>query len=82
MRSAANGELELLEQRVGPRLRPAAGAVDSCADHHEVLGAGEELVEGGVLTGDADDPARRRRRRVDDVVAADERCRRREGSSW
>ena len=65
------GELEPLEQLGGPApWRPAGTGSAERADQHEVLRAGEQLVEGGVLPGDADDAAHGRGV-GDDVEAGD-----------
>ncbi len=47
-------ELELLEQLAGPLTRPPGTEVEQPAEHLEVLTAGEDLVDRGVLTGEAD----------------------------
>ena len=59
MRSAASVSSNSLEQLRGAAPRPRGGTGRTAADQHEVLAAGEELVEGGVLAGDADDAAHR-----------------------
>ncbi len=66
------GEIELGEQlsRSRPRLHAAQAA--QASDHHEVLATGEDLVEGGVLGGDAD-VAPHGGRLADDVMAGDPR---------
>ena len=55
--SAASAEVEPLEQFGGARLGVAAAEVQQLADEHEVLGAGEVLVDRGVLAGQADGAA-------------------------
>jgi len=55
------GEVEALEQLGRPHPRLLAGQARQLADQHQVLGAGEQLVERGVLPGHADHPADGRR---------------------
>jgi hypothetical protein len=51
---AGVAERELLEQLVGAALGRLAPEVVQLADHHEVLAAGEQAVDGRVLRGEAD----------------------------
>jgi hypothetical protein len=48
------GQAEPLEQGFGPFSSRRLRKVGETADHHEVLAAGEHLVDGGVLPGQAD----------------------------
>ena len=64
------GELEALEQLAGARLAPPREHAVEAADHHEVLLAGEVLVDRGVLPGEPDLGAQRARV-TDDVEAGD-----------
>ena len=58
---AGIGQVELVEQLDGPRGHDVAGEVVEVADHLQVLPAGEVLVDGGVLAGQADQRAHQRR---------------------
>ncbi len=50
-------ELELLEELARPRLGVAPGEVEQLPDHHEILDAGQVLVDARVLAGEADQTA-------------------------
>jgi hypothetical protein len=65
-------QVEPLEQLVGPRGRPVLEPVEG-AEQPQVLAAGEVLVDGGVLAGQAD-PAADGARPGDDVDAVDQRA--------
>ena len=64
------GEVEALEQLAGARGGGAAAHAVEAADHHEVLDAGQVLVDGGVLAGEAD-PGAQRAGVADDVEPGD-----------
>ena len=51
------GEREVLEQLDGTRRRDLARQLVQLAEHDEVLTAGQQVVDGGVLGGEADAPA-------------------------
>ena len=53
-RSAASVEVEPLEQLGGPGARARAAEVQQRAEQHQVLPAGQVLVDRGVLAGQAD----------------------------
>ena len=55
--AAGVGEAEVLEELIGPLLRLAAAEVVEAAEHHQVLLAAEDLVDGRVLADQADPPA-------------------------
>ena len=65
-------EVEALEQVAAPAASLLAGHVEQPPDVLEVLGAGQALVDGGVLAGQAD-PGLGPHRFGDDVDAVDER---------
>ncbi len=67
-RSARLHEVELLQQLPGALARLRAGQLVQPAEHPQVLGAREVLVDRGVLAGQADDRAELLRLR-DDVEA-------------
>jgi hypothetical protein len=48
------GEVEPVQQLLGPRLGGSTALVEQLADEDQVLGAGQVLVHGGVLPGEAD----------------------------
>ena len=53
------GDAERLEQLVGPRLGMGALEAEQAADQDQVLAAGQVLVDGGKLAGQADQTAHR-----------------------
>jgi hypothetical protein len=69
---AGLGQVEHVDELARPLPGRAAAEVVEPPDHLEVLEAGEVLVDGGVLPGDADRPARRLGI-GDDVDAVDRR---------
>ena len=82
MRSAAWLERELLEQLVGPGVDLVAVEVRELADQHEVLAAGEVLVDRGVLAGEPDVGPDRLRVLLARRRRARGRCRRRAAAAW
>ncbi len=51
------GQRELFEQLAGAEVRGAARQLVKPAEHPQVLGGGEVLVDGGILPGQTDEPA-------------------------
>ena len=66
-RPAASVEPERVEQLVGARSRARRAVAEQPAEQDQVLAAGEVLVDGGELAGQADEPA--------DGVGLGRRCR-------
>ena len=65
-------QVELLEQLDGARLGPLGAEVEQPAEHLQVLPAGEDLVDRGVLAGETDAPPHLEWS-ADDVEPADHR---------